>query len=274
MHRKGSKWWQSLFQKKTLLWSGSPTQHPPTLCGKAWDETFNKVRRKNPKSQTNYWASKMWPVASSKKWPGQRKFWAGKIDELLLMLNDGNCKLDKVLPQDVHCRMFLYHLDLKLEQILSYKMFHCRTFLYDLSGNPGLQNSSGQSSLHLVCQVDNGLTNVDSMLSQSHAKPVWSIFFLVVELASAFSIPVVAGGTAEVSVSFGKESLQLDAPPQLARQVTLEALALEAKVCSRIWTVGCYRDGCSSVGEERPERRMVDINCRSTLNIIIPPRAM
>ena len=96
----------------------------------------------------------MRPRDSLKKWPGQRKLWAGKIDEeLLLMLNDGNCKLDKVSPQDVHCRMFLYHLDLKLEQILSHWIFHRRTFLYDLSGNPGLQNSSGQSSLHLVCQV-------------------------------------------------------------------------------------------------------------------------
>ena len=46
-----------------------------------------------------------------------KKFWAEKIDELLLMLNDGNCKLDKVSPQDVHRRMFLYNLD--LEQILS-----------------------------------------------------------------------------------------------------------------------------------------------------------
>ena len=46
-----------------------------------------------------------------------KKFWAEKIDELLLMLNDGNCKLDKVSPQDVHRRMFLYNLD--LEQIPS-----------------------------------------------------------------------------------------------------------------------------------------------------------
>ena len=63
VHRKGSKWWQSLFQKKTLLWSGSPTQHPPTLCGKAWDETFNKVRRKNPKLQANCEPQKcdLWP---------------------------------------------------------------------------------------------------------------------------------------------------------------------------------------------------------------------
>ena len=157
-------------------------------------------------------------------------------------------------------------------------MFPCRTFLYDLSGNPGLQNSSGQSSLHLVCQVDNGVTNVDSMLSLSHKKTVWFFFFLVAEPASAFSIPVVAGGTAEVSVSFGKESLQLDAPPQLARQVTLEALAWKLKfspgfeqldvtgMVAALWGRRDQRGGWSTSTAGHLSK--------SPLNIIIPPRAM
>ena len=45
---RGAKIMAKLGWTQTMLWSGSPTQHPPTLCGKAWDETFDKVRCKNP----------------------------------------------------------------------------------------------------------------------------------------------------------------------------------------------------------------------------------
>ena len=40
----------------------------------------------------------------------KRTLWAEKIVELLLMLDDGNCKLDKVSPQDVHFIIWIENL--------------------------------------------------------------------------------------------------------------------------------------------------------------------
>ena len=78
---RGAKIMAKLGWTQTMLWSGSPTQHPPTLCGKAWDETFDKVRCKNPNLQ-NIWALKLWPLVFSKKmtWateiPSWEDWWA------------------------------------------------------------------------------------------------------------------------------------------------------------------------------------------------------
>ena len=78
-----------------------------------------------------------------------------------------------------------------------------------------------------------------------------------------------AGGTAEVGVSFGEESLQSDVASQLAWQVSTLQLShfsnISCSVCTLITllcvtkTVQRFRDVCNTGGEER---RMVDINCR------------
>ena len=77
------------------------------------------------------------------------------------------------------------------------------------------------------------------------------------------------GGTAEVSVSFGEESLQSDVAAQLAWQVSTLQLShfsnISCSVCTLITvlcvtkTVQRFRDVCNTGGEER---RMVDVNCR------------
>jgi ankyrin repeat/IBR domain-containing protein 1 len=48
-----------------------------------------------------------------------------------------------------------HHHNTPLHYAARHGMKHLiRSFLTDLGGNPGLQNSAGQTSLHLVCQVD------------------------------------------------------------------------------------------------------------------------
>ena len=103
--------------------------------------------------------------------------------------------------------------------------------------------------------------------SQNHTKKQYDFFFfLVAEPASAFNI-CCCRWNSRSRRQLWKGELTAWCFSSAGAAGHLKSFGLKAKVFSRIWTVGCYRDGCSSVGEERAERRMVDINCRSPLQI-------